>query len=130
MLREDLQEAFVRMRSYRRTENRIERNFSRAENYLSLIGFVIVILGGIGVWSVTRVFVQQRLRSAAILKCLGATGGRVLAVYVVQVALLGLAGRCSGSASPGRCWRPCPIPWRRRRQPTAGLTDRLDGADR
>ena len=70
-LREDLQDAFVRIGSYRRTENRIERNFTRAENYLSLIGFVVVILGGIGVWSVTRVFVQQRLRSAAILKCLG-----------------------------------------------------------
>ena len=95
-LREDLQEAFVRVGSYRRTENRIERNFSRAENYLSLIGFVIVILGGIGVWSVTRVFVQQRLRSAAILKCVGATTGRVLAVYVVQVTLLGLGGALLG----------------------------------
>ena len=96
LLREDLQEAFVRIGSYRRTENRIERNFSRAENYLSLIGFVIVILGGIGVWSVTRVFVQQRLRSAAILKCLGATAAGVLAVYVVQVALLGLGGALLG----------------------------------
>ena len=95
-LREDLQEAFVRLGSYRRTENRIERNFSRAENYLSLIGFVILILGGIGVWSVTRVFVQQRLRSAAILKCLGATTAGVLAVYVVQVALLGLGGALLG----------------------------------
>ena len=28
-----------------------------AENYLSLVGLVIVVLGGIGVWSVTRVFV-------------------------------------------------------------------------
>lgn len=95
-LREDLREAFVRLGSYRRTEDRIERNFSRAENYLSLIGFVIVILGGIGVWSVTRVFVQQRLRSAAILKCLGATSAGVLAVYVVQVALLGLGGALLG----------------------------------
>jgi len=95
-LREDLEEAFVRIGSYRRTENRIERNFSRAENYLSLIGFVIVILGGIGVWSVTRVFVQQRLRSAAILKCLGATTADVLGVYVVQVALLGLGGALLG----------------------------------
>ena len=95
-LREDLQEAFVRLGSYRRTEDRIERNFSRAENYLSLIGFVIVILGGIGVWSVTRVFVQQRLRSAAILKCLGATSAGVLAVYVVQVTLLGLGGALLG----------------------------------
>ncbi len=95
-LREDLREAFVRLGSYRRTEDRIERNFSRAENYLSLIGFVIVILGGIGVWSVTRVFVQQRLRSAAILKCLGATSAGVLAVYVVQVTLLGLGGALLG----------------------------------
>ena len=95
-LREDLQDAFVRIGSYRRTENRIERNFTRAENYLSLIGFVVVILGGIGVWSVTRVFVQQRLRSAAILKCLGASHGQVLAVYVVQVVLLGLGGALMG----------------------------------
>ena len=95
-LREDLQEAFVSVGSYRRTENRIERNLGRAENYLSLIGFVVVILGGIGVWSVTRVFVQQRLRSVAILKCLGATSGRVLAVYLAQVAALGLGGSVLG----------------------------------
>ncbi len=95
-LREDLGEAFVRVGSYRRTENRIERNLGRTENYLSLIGFVVVILGGIGVWSVTRVFVQQRLKSVAILKCLGATGGRVLAVYVVQVTVLGLGGSLLG----------------------------------
>ena len=95
-LRDDLQDGFVRVGSYRGTENRIERNLSRTENYLSLIGFVIVILGGIGVWSVTRVFVQQRLRSVAILKCLGATSGRVLSVYVAQVALLGLSGSLLG----------------------------------
>lgn len=95
-LRDDLQEAFVRIGSYRRTEDRIERNFSRAENYLSLVGFVIVVLGGVGVWSVTRVFVRQRLRSAAVLKCLGATNADVLAVYVVQVALLGLGGALLG----------------------------------
>ena len=95
-LREDLAAAFVRVGSYRRTENRIERNLGRAENYLSLVGFVVVILGGIGVWSVTRVFVQQRLKSVAILRCLGATTGRVLAVYVLQVMLLGLGGSLLG----------------------------------
>ncbi len=95
-LRTDLEEAFVAVGSYRRTENRIERNLTRAESYLSLIGFVVVILGGIGVWSVSRVFVQQRLPSVAILKCLGATSGRVLVVYVAQVALLGLGGALLG----------------------------------
>ena len=59
-----------------------------AENYLSLVGFAIVVLGGIGVWSVTRVIVQQKIRSVAILKCLGASSGRVLAIYVLQVLVL------------------------------------------
>ena len=95
-LRSELEGAFVQVSSYRRTENRIERNLGRTENYLSLIGFVVVILGGIGVWSVTRVFVQQRLKSAAILRCLGATTGRVLAVYVLQVLLLGAGGSVLG----------------------------------
>ena len=35
-----------------------------AENYLSLIGFVMVVLGGIGVWSVTRVFIGQRIAAS------------------------------------------------------------------
>ena len=34
-------------------------------------------------------FVRQKIRSVAILKCLGATTGQVLATYVLQVVLLG-----------------------------------------
>jgi putative ABC transport system permease protein len=82
--------------SYRRAEDRISDNLERAENYLSLIGFVVLILGGVGVWSVTRVFVQQRLRSIATLKCLGATSTRVLWIYVLQIVTLALGGSVLG----------------------------------
>ncbi len=81
-LREDVKNSFVRVRSYRDSEGDMGEDFARAENYLSLVGLVIVILGGIGVSSVTRVFVQQKLRSIAILKCLGARASQVLAIYV------------------------------------------------
>jgi putative ABC transport system permease protein len=89
---------FVRSRGYWQNQDRIGENLSRAENYLSLVGLVILILGGIGVSSVTRVFVEQKIRSIAILKCVGGTSGRVLAVYLVQVILLGLAGSLLGVA--------------------------------
>jgi putative ABC transport system permease protein len=56
------------------------------------------VLGGIGVWSVTRVFVRQKIKSVAILKCVGATTRQVLAAYVMQVVLLGLAGSGFGVA--------------------------------
>ncbi|HXW06677.1 MAG TPA: FtsX-like permease family protein [Vicinamibacterales bacterium] len=97
-LREDLRDRFVSTRSYQALEDDIGEDLQRAENYLSLVGFVIVVLGGIGVWSVTRVFVRQKIRSVAILKCVGATTRQVLATYVVQVALLGLAGSGLGVA--------------------------------
>ena len=84
------------MRSYKATEDNIGDNFARAENYLSLVGLVIAILGGIGVSSVTRVFVQQKMKSIAVLKCSGATSSRLLAVYVAQVVVLGLAGAALG----------------------------------
>ena len=97
-LRQDFRENFVGAWSYRQAETDISEDMARAENYLSLVGFVIVVLGGIGVWSVTRVFVKQKIRSIAILKCVGATTRQVLATYVVQVLLLGLVGSSLGIA--------------------------------
>ena len=87
---------FVRVRSYRSNEDQMGENLERAENYLSLVGLVVLILGGIGVSSVTRVFVQQRLRSIAILKCVGASSRGILAIYMTQVLLLGMAGSLLG----------------------------------
>ena len=71
-LRADLRQDFINTRSYRSNEDQIGRDFDRAEDYLSLVGLVIVILGGIAVSSVTRVFILQKIRSIAVLKCLGA----------------------------------------------------------
>ena len=95
-IRRDFRDRFVNARSYRSTEDQIGESLQRAENFLSLVGFVIVVLGGIGVWSVTRVFVQQKIRSIAILKCVGASAPQVLAIYVLQVSLLAIAGSAMG----------------------------------
>lgn len=91
-----IDDPFVRVRHYRWAENDINSELATAEDYLSLVGFVIVVLGGIGVWSVTRVFMQQKIRSIAILKCLGASARQVLATYVAQMSLLSLAGGLTG----------------------------------
>ena len=122
-LREPLRDAFVRVRSYRQTEDRIAANMRRAENYLSLIGFVVVILGGIGVWSVTRVFVQQRVRSVAILKCLGATSRQVLAIYVMQMVALGVGGSMLGVALAGSALALIPASLAEQAAVAAGLGD-------
>ena len=104
-LAEDLEAAFageyVRIRTYRGRQQRMAENLLRTENYLSLVGLVVLMLGGIGVSSVTRVFVQQKIRSIAILKCVGSTSRQVLAIYLGQVLVLGVAGSAFGVALAG-----------------------------
>jgi putative ABC transport system permease protein len=95
-LRLELGDQFISVRGFRGNDDQIGRDFDRAEDYLSLVGLVIVILGGIAVSSVTRVFVLQKIRSIAVLKCLGARSAQIITVYLLQVMVLGLAGSLLG----------------------------------
>ncbi len=107
-VREQFRGSFVSARSYRSTEDRLGEDLRVSENYLSLIGFVMVVLGGIGVWSVTRVFIGQRIRSIAVMKCLGATSRQILGIYLAQVATLGLLGSLLGLVLGGVALRFLP----------------------
>ena len=95
-LRDGLKSNFINVRSYRQSQERIDQQFTRAENFLSLTGFIILILGGIGVSSVTRVFIEEKRKSIAVLKCLGASGRNILLIYLLQIFTLGLIGSAVG----------------------------------
>jgi putative ABC transport system permease protein len=95
-LRESLKGTIVRVQSYRETEENIGEQFDKTENYLSLTGLLILVLGGVGVWNVARVFVEQKRKSVAVLKCLGASGDRIILVYTLQILFLGFIGSAFG----------------------------------
>ena len=95
-LREAIKGTTLRVQSYRETEDRLGEQFARTENYLSLTGLLILVLGGVGVWNVARVFVEQKRKSVAVLKCLGASGTRIITVYLLQILTLGLIGSLFG----------------------------------
>jgi putative ABC transport system permease protein len=86
----------VRIRSYRDSEENLADQLSQTENYMSLLGLIILVLGGIGISNVTRVFIEQKKKAIAVLKCVGATSRKITAVYLLQVMLLGLAGSTLG----------------------------------
>lgn len=97
-LRALFQKTTTSVQSWHTLEDRLGRALTVGENYLSLVGFAIVVLGGIGVWSVTRVFVQQKLKSIAVLKCVGASSGQVLGTYVLQILVMSGVGCAMGAA--------------------------------
>src|SRR5688572_967744 len=95
-LREALKGTTLTVQSYRETQERLGEQFARTENYLALTGLLIFVLGGIGVWNVSRAFVEQKRKSVAVLKCLGASGNRIISVYLLQILTLGLVGSLFG----------------------------------
>lgn len=67
------------------------------QGFLSLVGFIALFLGAIGVASAVGVYVRQKITTVAVLRCLGATGRQSFAVYLVQGVALGLLGATLGA---------------------------------
>jgi putative ABC transport system permease protein len=104
-LRDALKGTVISVQSYRETQENLGQQFTRAENYLALTGLLILVLGGVGVWNVARAFVDQKRKSVAVLKCLGASGNRIITVYLLQILTLGLAGSVFGvMLAQGALW--------------------------
>lgn len=83
---------------YRETHPIITQGLSRATMFLSLVSLITLIVGAIGVATAMHSHIQQRLDSIAIMKCLGARSNELMRIYVIQTAVLGLAGGFVGVA--------------------------------
>ncbi|MEO1021457.1 MAG: FtsX-like permease family protein [Bacteroidota bacterium] len=66
-------------------------------NFLNLIGFVALLLGGIGVASSIFVYIRQKIRTIAVLRCIGASSNQALAIFLVQAFAMGLTGSVMGA---------------------------------
>jgi putative ABC transport system permease protein len=97
-----MREAFGAQRLSFETAARRARELGRtlddADAYLSLVGFVAVLLGSVGVASAVHVYVRQKRGTIAVLRCLGASGRQTFAIFLVQGAALGVIGAVVGAA--------------------------------
>ncbi|HIL58826.1 MAG TPA: FtsX-like permease family protein, partial [Rhodothermales bacterium] len=66
--------------------------------FLSLVGVVALLLGGLGVASAMGVYAREKAETVATLRCLGLSSWRVLAVYALQAVALGTIGAGIGVA--------------------------------
>lgn len=84
------------------TVDQSERNATEAiqelSRFIGIVGLVALLLGGVGVASGVRAFVSRKIDTVAILRCLGASSGQVLVMYVAQAAAMGIVGAIAGAA--------------------------------
>ncbi|WP_369407578.1 ABC transporter permease [Hymenobacter arizonensis] len=79
-------------------QKQIGRSFADLTRYLSLVAFVALLLGCVGVASAVNLYVREKLAAVAVLRCLGASGRQALLIYLVQTTGLGLVGAMLGAA--------------------------------
>jgi putative ABC transport system permease protein len=64
--------------------------------FLGLVGLGALLLGGVGVASAIHVYIKEKRASIAVLRCIGAGQATAFVAYLIQAAILGLAGAVGG----------------------------------
>jgi putative ABC transport system permease protein len=68
----------------------------RAERYLGLTALLAAVLAGVAIALATRRFVERHLDGCAVMRCLGATQARLVRLFGVEFAMLGVAASVAG----------------------------------
>jgi putative ABC transport system permease protein len=76
----------------------VRASIERAQRFLGLTALLAAILAGVAIALATRRFVERHLDSCAVMRCLGATQNRLLALYGGEFLVLGAAACALGCA--------------------------------
>lgn len=73
------------------------RSFRDVNRFLSLSGFIALLLGCIGVGSSVQVYIREKLAAIATLRCLGVKSSEAFLIYLIQIKIIGLVGAIAGA---------------------------------
>ena len=73
------------------------RSFKDLTQFLSLVGFIALLLGCIGVASAIHIYVREKINTIAVLRCLGAKAKQAFLIYLIQILSIGLLGSIIGA---------------------------------
>jgi putative ABC transport system permease protein len=73
------------------------RFFSNLTRFLSLVGFIALLLGCTGVASAVHVYIKEKVNAIAILRCLGVKASQAFIIYVIQIVGIGFIGSLMGT---------------------------------
>ncbi|NOS54769.1 MAG: FtsX-like permease family protein [Cyclobacteriaceae bacterium] len=65
--------------------------------FFSLLAFVALVLGCIGVASSVHIYAREKRDDVAILRCIGSSGWQAFNIYFIQIFVLGIIGSMVGS---------------------------------
>ncbi|MFC5547891.1 ABC transporter permease [Massilia aerilata] len=86
----------VRIETLENGRPEMRSTLDRAERFLALVGLLSAMLAAVAVAMAARRFMQRHLDSVAMLRCLGMTQNEAGVLFLIEFALVGLAGSVLG----------------------------------
>ncbi|BBE73410.1 ABC transporter permease [Oharaeibacter diazotrophicus] len=77
----------------------LKRNVERFAEFLTLVGLTALVVGGVGVTNAVKAFVDRKRDSIAAFKALGAPGGFVVGIYLIEIQAITAIGVAIGLAA-------------------------------
>ena len=81
----------------RERKEELGETFQAIYRFFSLLAFVALILGCIGVASSVHIYAREKRDEVAVLRCMGSTGWQAFNIYFIQIFLLGIIGSVVGA---------------------------------
>lgn len=76
----------------------LSSNIERFSQFLTLVGLTALVVGGVGVANAVRAYLDAKRPVIATFKSLGASGGFVFALYLIQILIIAAIGVAIGLA--------------------------------
>ena len=79
------------------TSSRLGRRYDNISRFLNLVAFIALLLGCIGIASSVHIYIKEKLKNVAVLKCLGASRKQSFYIYLIQIIAIGFVGGIIGA---------------------------------
>ncbi len=74
----------------------MERTLGRADRFLSLVALLTALIAALAVNSAARRFTRRRMDAVALMRCLGLTQARILALFCAEFGCIGFLASLAG----------------------------------
>lgn len=92
-----LQSEHTTLNTHTSSTERLGKRYDNVGKFLNLAAFIALLLGCIGIASSVHIYIKEKLRAIAVLKCMGASRLQSFLIFLIQIAGIGIVGGIIGS---------------------------------
>jgi putative ABC transport system permease protein len=103
-----LETAYLEAETVKDRKEDIGRPLENLNSFLGLVGFVALLLGGVGIAGAVQAYLLQKRDTVAILRCLGSSSSQAAGVFWFQIAAIAGIGALAGAFAGVICQAALP----------------------